>query len=246
MTPPPPLAAAARDLARLVVPAACPGCGARDVRWCDDCAAPWWELPLRSESSAPRLATWDGAPLPVWAVAPLEGSAHAMVVAWKDGGRRDLDGFFADAMRRQAEHVAPALRGLGRVVVAPVPSRRASVARRGADLPAALAAAAAEGLVAGGVRASVVSALRIGAGEQRGASARARWRQAASIRLAHPSRVRRDVGDAAVILVDDVLTTGATMAAATRALGVGLLTVAAGFCLAAAPALGARRHVTVT
>lgn len=246
MTPQHPLVAAARDLARLVVPVACPGCGARDVLWCDDCAAPWWEPPLRSESSAPRLATWDGAPLPVWAIAPLEGSAHSLVVAWKDGGRRDLDVFFCDAMRRQALHVAPALRGLGRVAVVPVPSRRASVARRGADLPAMLARAAAEGLVAGGLQAAMLRVLSIGAGEQRGASARARWRQASSVRLAGPGLARRARTAGAAILVDDVLTTGATMAAAARALDVGLLTVAAGFCLAAAPSLGARRHVTVT
>ncbi len=109
-----------------------------------------------------------------------------------------------------------------------------------------LARAAAEGLVAGGLQAAMLRVLSIGAGEQRGASARARWRQASSVRLAGPGLARRARTAGAAILVDDVLTTGATMAAAARALDVGLLTVAAGFCLAAAPSLGARRHVTVT
>jgi len=40
--------------------------------------------------------------------------------------------------------------------------------------------------------------------------------------------------------VDDVVTTGATIAAAARALEVTFLTVGAGFCLASAPASGAR------
>lgn len=236
------LSRAARDIARIVVPVACPGCGCRDVRWCDECAAAWWEPPLRSESLAPRLDIQGRAPLPVWAITELVGPSHGMVAAWKDGGRRDLDGFFADAARRGAAHIAPAL-SAGRsdhdapIAVVPVPARAVSSRRRGIDLPLLLAQAATDGLRSRGVDAQVRHVLTIGRGEQRGASARQRWRQSSSL------RVRRDPGPpVTALLVDDVMTTGATLAAAVRSLDVTLLTVGAGLCLAAAPPSGARTH----
>jgi predicted amidophosphoribosyltransferase len=231
---------AARDIARLVVPVSCPGCGTHDVRWCDDCASAWWEPPLRSESMAPRLDIEGRPALPVWAIAELAGTSHAMVVAWKDGGRRDLDRFFADAVGRAAAHIAPAL-DEGRIhcsapiAVVPVPARAASTRTRGIDLPLLLASAVSKGLCAEGVDASVRRVLGIGKGEQRGASARRRWLQASSL------RVTRETGSpATVLLVDDVMTTGATLASAVRSLDVTFLTVGAGLCLAAAPPSSAR------
>lgn len=238
------LARAGRDLARLAVPVQCAGCGARDVRLCEGCAAPWWEEPLRSESSAPRLAIAGAAALPVWAVASLDGPTHAAVTAWKDGGRRDLDRFFADAAARAAACVAPALGGLGPVAVVPVPSRRASIAKRGANLPLLLASASARALRDAGVDARVRPVLAIGRGEQRGSSARERLRQASSVR-ARPGTPVGEAAGGAALLVDDVLTTGATLAAASRAVQVRFLTACAALCLAATPGAGTRRDVTV-
>jgi predicted amidophosphoribosyltransferase len=163
-----------------------------------------------------------------------------MVVAWKDGGRRDLDRFFADAVARAAAHIAPAFEE-GRIhagapiAVVPVPARAARTRTRGIDLPLLLAAAAAQGLRAEGLEAIVRRVLGIGKGEQRGASARQRWVQASSL------RVTREAGSpATVLLVDDVMTTGATLASAVRSLDVTFLTVGAGLCLAAAPPSSAR------
>ena len=59
---------------------ACAGCGTPDVPWCEECEAPWWEEPRRSEGSAPRLDALDPA-LPVWAVTVLDGPAHVTVAA---------------------------------------------------------------------------------------------------------------------------------------------------------------------
>ena len=146
---------AARDIARLIVPVACPGCGEHDVRWCDDCAAPWWEAPLRSESLAPRLDIEGRPPLPVWAIAELAGASHSMIVAWKDGGRRDLDRFFADAACRAAAHVAAAL-DVGRgpvgapIAVVPVPARSREHAKKGSRPPAHACLGGGAGAACGG------------------------------------------------------------------------------------------------
>ncbi len=226
-------AQASRDVARAVVPVQCPGCGLRDVRWCEECEAPWWESPVRSESAAPRLDVPGQPALPLWAIASLAGANHGMVSAWKDAGRRDLDAFFARAARRGARDIASALGP--EIVVVPVPARRRSTRRRGIDLPLLLAKSTAAGLCDEGVDARVTAALTIGSGEQRGASARERWRQASSVRAVSHAGV-----SGRVLLVDDVVTTGATIAAAARALEVTFLTVGAGFCLASAPASGAR------
>ncbi len=215
------------------MPVQCAGCGIRDVRWCDECEAPWWELPLRSESAAPRLDIPGQPPLPVWAIASLAGTNHAMVSAWKDAGRRDLDAFFAQVARRGAHDIADAVGSP--IAVVPVPARPRSTRRRGIDLPLLLAHATAQGLRDRGVQAQVVQALAIGKGEQRGSSARERWRQASSVRA-----LSRGQEHGRALLVDDVVTTGATIAAATSALQVTFLTAAAGLCLASAPASGAR------
>ncbi len=206
-------------LGRLVVPVECPGCGADDVRWCDECEAPWWEPPLRCETGAPRLSALDP-PLPVWSIAELDGPVHGVIAAWKDAGRRDLGALLGAAMRRAAAEVAPALAsvvapGAAPVAVVPCPARAAHTRRRGADLPRALAEAAAAGLSDRGFPAAVRAVLVPGRGASRGAGDRGRWRAGAP-RASRDAWVSREAS--AALLVDDVVTTGATLARAADAL----------------------------
>ncbi len=183
--------------------------------------------------------------MPVWAVTELAGSTHRMITAWKDGGRRDLDGFLSAAMTRAARSVAPHVEHLGDLAVVPVPSRRRSVRARGVDLPVLLAKAVAKGFGEAGVAARATTVLRIGTGEQRGASVRGRRHNAASLTAPESAQLRHLRGVQGVVLVDDVLTTGATMAASVAALEVRFITVYAGLCLASAPAAGTSKKVTV-
>ncbi len=200
---------------------------------------------MRSESAAGRLIIDGAATMPVWSITELAGSAHRMVSAWKDGGRRDLDAFMSEAMIRAAHSVAPHLADVGELAVVPVPSRRRSVRTRGIDLPLLLARAAHTGLRAGGVVTTTMPVLRIGAGEQRGASVRGRRHNAASLTAPESAQLGHLQGLQGVVLVDDVVTTGATMAACVRALEVRFITVYAGLCLASAPAAGTPEKVTV-
>ncbi|MFI6426523.1 ComF family protein [Promicromonospora sp. NPDC050880] len=242
-----------RELARLLLPVACP-CGEPDVHWCARCAALLSGAPRRVELGAPRLDRLDGvAPVPVWALTAYTGPVRDVVVHWKDRGRADLDGLLAPALRRAAARLGPALApvlsGLpgdppaGPVAVVPVPSTGAARRARGREPVAVLARAVTRGLRDGGVPAVLVPALvRRGRGrDQVGLGARARGRNLArGVRMTR--RGARSLGRGAMcLLVDDVLTTGATLAAVERTLERCGHDVLGATVLAATPAPGERR-----
>lgn len=240
-----------RELARLLLPVACP-CGELDVPWCARCAALLAGPFGRVEHGAPRLDRLDGVPpVPVWALTPYAGPVRDVVVHWKDRGRTDLDRLLAPALRRAVvrlapalapARLAPALSPARPVAVVPVPSTAAARRARGREPVAVLARAVAGGLRDGGVPARVVSALvRTGHGrDQVGLGARARGRNlTGSVRMTR--RGAQALGQRSMcILVDDVLTTGATLAAVERALEGPGHDVLGATVLAATPAPGTR------
>jgi predicted amidophosphoribosyltransferase len=227
---------AIRDVARLVVPVCCPGCGRDDVRWCDECEAAWWEAPFRAEGDAPRLHRLGQVDLPVWSLVSLDGSPQSVIEAWKDADRRDLDPMFRGAIARGAAAVTSSVATANRIAVVPVPARPASTHRRGVDLPVLLAAAVVDQWRGEGLDAAVRRSLTMKRAESRGLSARQRWRSAQqSMRMIDPPDLSR-----AVVLIDDVMTTGATIATARDCLERAGAVVCAAITLAAAPMRGER------
>jgi predicted amidophosphoribosyltransferase len=188
----------------LVLPLECGGCGAPSTRWCDDCAA---ALALRPDD--PRLVTPRVDPyVPVFSLGRYAGPRRAAIVAAKEHGRNDLIRPLAAALAGGLDRLV----GWGVLdtpfTLVPAPTRRSAARRRGGDPVARIATAVAGGNI------SVQAVLRMRAmtRDSVGLSTAARQRN-----VSGRVRVRRRI-DGDVLLVDDVVTTGATAAESVRML----------------------------
>lgn len=194
----------------LVLPLECGGCGAPSTRWCESCAGQLRVTPDRPHLITPRLDPG----VPVFALGRYAGARSNAIVAVKEHGRSDLTGPLAAAVRDGLAH----LLSWGVVelplTIVPAPTRRAAARRRGGDPVTRMV----RGAVVDHPDLRVVAALRLRAwtADSVGLSGAARQRNIAG-RVRPTARCRGGWGGDTV-LVDDVVTTGATATESVRVL----------------------------
>lgn len=210
------------DLRDLVLPVDCVGCGAPGRALCRECERGCGRTPGRRDPD-PRPA---GLP-PVHVAGAYDGVLRTAVLEHKEHGERALTAPLGAALAAAVADAVP----VGPVVLVPVPTTRSAVSARGDDTVLLLARAAARLLRRRRRSVRVRRALRTGRRrrDQAGLSAADRARN-----VRHAFAPRRAAGrlppGAAVVVVDDVVTSGATALAAVTALrtaGVRVVAVAA-------------------
>jgi len=219
-----------RTLLDLVLPVSCVACGARGVVACPPCAATL-DRPARLAWPRPAPA---GLP-PPFAVAPYAGAPRAFLLAYKEQGclgvRRLLAGGLA-----QAVLAAVTATGAGSAWLVPVPSTAAARRARGDDVVARLARLAAGDLRGRGLDCAVVGVLRHqrAVRDSAGLGAADRSANLAGAFTAQARGAAR-LSTRPVVLVDDLVTTGATLSECARALRAAGATVIAAAVVAATP-----------
>jgi predicted amidophosphoribosyltransferase len=173
--------------------------------WCAGCSTPGAALCVRCcrAMAVPRPVERAKAP-PLHALTAYKGSARRAVIAFKERGRRELSVPFAALLASGATRLLD--RADLRIV--PVPSRPLSALRRGGQHMRLVA----ERMGAGTV---VWPVLRI---DQRTKDSVGLDSAARSANLRGRISVRRVPDDGPVVVVDDVITTGATATACCEAL----------------------------
>lgn len=207
--PPHPL----RVLADLVLPTRCGGCAAPGNPWCARCR--------QSLALAPPPQVWTPTPAPpglplVWTMLPYDGVIRTCLVNWKDGGRRDLAAVLAPLLTEVL--LAALLACPDPPLVVPAPSAPASIRRRG-DYPLQQVTARAVAAVPRALRPPHQAVLRLGRGvaDQAGLDRRGRAENLSGAVVVPAPQIPRVRGRLCLV-VDDVITTGSTLAESARAL----------------------------
>lgn len=205
----------------LVWPAICVGCRTPGTTWCARCA-------LSTQAVPPQILPTGSLPgLPTLLIGhPYVDPWRAAIIGWKERGRRDV-------MPVLAERASLSLVQWSRepVALVPVPSRRSARVSRGADVMVELVHRMAAGTPS---TAWPLLRHRRVTRDQAGLDRRARaLNVAGSLDIrALSGRHRRD--PLPLVVVDDILTTGATAREAVRALHAHGLMVDAVLALARA------------
>ncbi|MHB9851600.1 ComF family protein [Streptomyces krungchingensis] len=229
-----------QDLTDLVLPAECGGCGRPRTVLCLECRAALTGAAPRRVRPVPEPR---GLPV-VHAAAPYEDEVRAALLAHKERGAlalaAPLGAALAGAVRvgpgcarragPGARHTAPEGRprgrkgqtcdtGVGPLLLVPVPSSRRAVRARGHDPVRRIALAAAGELRRTGTPARVVAVLRQrrAVADQSGLNSRQRLENLAGALEVAAAGARLLVDGGPVVLVDDLMTTGASLTEAARA-----------------------------
>jgi predicted amidophosphoribosyltransferase len=190
----------------LVLPLECGGCGAASTRWCHACAK---ELTVKVGD--PRLIMPRLDPgVPVFSLGHYAGARRRAIVAVKEHGRADLIGPLAAALTAGLGHLLHWGILDTPLTLVPAPTRRAAARRRGGDPVTRMALHA----VAGHRDLRVVQALRMRAFTRDSVGLTSIARQQNLAGRVHLTKVVTGQ----VLIVDDIVTTGATVTESVRVL----------------------------
>lgn len=215
----------------LFLPQRCPACAAlaAPAGACARCLTPLASQP-RLVHPHPRPPT-----LPqTWATAPYRPPTSALLLAYKEQTRTALQPPLSQALAQSLQQACTSsLPSEADILVAAVPSSGRVVRRRGHDPLRGLADEAVRLSQAAGFAMLRADALRHRrrTADQAGLRAAVRTANLAGALVADPAVV----AGRTVLLVDDVITTGATLAEATRALRAAGAHVPAAAAIAATP-----------
>ena len=191
-------------LVDLVLPVECGGCGAPSATWCDTCART-----LMVASDEPILVTPRLDPgVPVFSLGRYAGVRREAIVAVKERGRADLIPPLSAALHTGLTHLSAWGVVDMPLTLVPAPTRRSAARRRGGDPVTRMA----RGAERSGTTVAAALRMRAFTRDSVGLSAAQRQRNIAGrVVLWRPVQGQ-------VLLVDDVVTTGATAAESVRVL----------------------------
>jgi predicted amidophosphoribosyltransferase len=210
----------------LILPLQCGGCGAPSTRWCDACA-----LELSVPADKPHVVNPRVDPqVPVFALGRYAGARRQAILAMKEHGRGDLVAPLSWALAVGVHRLLVWGMVETPLTIVPAPTRRSAARRRGGD-PVTRMARMAVTAIAGRRDITVVQALRMKAltRDSVGLGTAARERNIAGRVLLRGARPRTEV-----VLVDDIVTTGATARESVKILRAAGVRVAAVLAIAAA------------
>ncbi|UVO13002.1 ComF family protein [Mycobacterium sp. SVM_VP21] len=209
-----------------VLPLQCGGCGAPGTRWCAVCAAQLAVGPNEPRVIGPRLDPH----VPVFALGRYAGARRQAIVAVKERGRSDLVAPLASALGEALQRLLYWQMVDLPLTIIPAPTRRSAARRRGGDpitrIAAAVAARHAGVTVAPALRMRALTRDSVGLGSA------ARERNIAGRVLLCRGGLRNFSAAGDVLIVDDVVTTGATLAESVRVLRQARVRVSAALVIA--------------
>jgi predicted amidophosphoribosyltransferase len=189
------LALLAAALQEFVLPVPCTGCGSIGPPICPDCRL--------TVTPVPSLRHVGDQGLPVWSGLDYEGVARNVLLAFKNEGRTEHAPLLATALRAALDAALPAL-GAAPVSLVPMPATIRSSRDRGYD-PVRVV-----------LRRASLPSVRLLRLQRRAADQRALGRED-RLRNVEGTMAARGADGHRVLLVDDVVTTGATLTEAARA-----------------------------